>query len=254
MNDSEIKRSVRLLSAVGGVGDDIINEASEQNIRSKAKSRRRAFTAAISGIAACFVLVAAVLAVMRGTWRNDQNNSDLSYAAGSGERSDGPAVDESTQYIAHQISAGVRIVSGAGSLAYRGYDTVCHTVSLILTLDRAAEDIEISFYGRNGAVAVINGSKVSGGLSVTVNGDATAKGIPTVPGTYRIDIDYSEFYLSCRDAGGNVADAARLDGFGTQALGILLVPLRVHGMPEPPASLTVDEFTDIDLGKGQGLY
>lgn len=294
--DYEIKRSDGLLGAVGGIGDDLIAEASEQSVRAAVRKRRRRLGGALSGLAACLVLAVSVGAVLtyggggevgdnaffpeksvpqasspgteavdiRGedgmnavegiesvpsptsetTKKDSHGYEELENSKGNmGNVTDGPG-----GFSAWGFGMGARVINSGGSIAYCGYDTVARTVSLILTLERSADDLEFVFCRVKDTAAVVGSRSISDSLTVTVNGKVIRNGgIPTEPGVYCIDIDYSVFDDICRSAGDLPPESVYVRGFDVQRLEFALAPNRISGMPEPPAADSTDEFFDFDL-------
>lgn len=60
MSDVKMKRIAEFLRGVGGIGDDLIAEASEEELKGHTIRRRVSFRGVCGGIAACLVLAAAV--------------------------------------------------------------------------------------------------------------------------------------------------------------------------------------------------
>ena len=76
MSDVKMKRIAEFLRGVGGIGDDLIAEASEEELKGHTIRRRVSFRGVCGGIAACLVLAAAVFVFPLLMDGNNGGNAD----------------------------------------------------------------------------------------------------------------------------------------------------------------------------------
>lgn len=265
-NEKNIK-AVGLLRAVGGIGDDLIAEAAEDSPAlhaGKARAWRR-LRVAVSAAAACLVLAVGIFAVTIFTrtntgpgpdaWSPDNNNryygeknNEGSMASPSGETvTDGALDDLESMFGRYHYGVGSRIINDTGAIAFSGYDnTNRRTVSFTLQLDRSAPELCFVFARAKDSAATVSDLAATNGIVLTVNGKKTYR-LPTEPGTYNIDIDYSEFDSECVAEGGLPQTWVYFYGFDSHELAFSLGKRKTYGNPEPPDSMYTDEFRNIDL-------
>ncbi len=247
-----------LLAAVGGIGDDIICEASAGAVSNigaiECKKRRRLYTGIIGGAAACFVLVAAVGMVTRQT--PCVNN------ASDGQSINGSAVDRAhlcsdPGYTKNQYGVGSRLIMADGKLqlSYVGY----RPGGVVLKLEIFTSSIDmtqLSFYADSESTGrlvetVVSSHGCAESLKLTVNGQPSVM-LPSEPGTYNIDIDYSELGRDCTIGGNIKFEVSRVDGYhaGVDLINhdsISSIVIDDGTVVETPGSYTADEFTDVAI-------
>lgn len=262
-NEKNIK-AVGLLGAVGGIGDDLIAEAAEDSPalhvgKVRTWSRLRV---AVSAAAACLVLAVGIFAVTiftrtntepgPGAWSPDDKyggkNNEGSMASPSGETVTDGAIDNmGSLFEGYHYGVGSRIINDTGAIAFRGYDnTNRRTVSFTLQLDRSAPELCFVFARVKDSTATVSDLAATNGIVLTVNGKKADR-LPTEPGTYNIDIDYSEFDSECVAEGGLPQTWVYFYGFDSQELAFSLGKHKTYGNPELPDSMYTDEFRNIDL-------
>lgn len=262
-NEKNIK-AVGLLGAVGGIGDDLIAEAAEDSPalhvgKVRTWSRLRV---AVSAAAACLVLAVGIFAVMIFTrtntepgpdaWSQDDKyggeNNEGSMASPSGETVTDGAIDNTgSLFEGYHYGVGSRIINDTGAIAFRGYDnTNRRTVSFTLQLDRSAPELCFVFARVKESTATVSDLAATNGIVLTVNGKKADR-LPTEPGTYNIDIDYSEFDSECVAECGLPHTWVYFYGFDSQELAFSLGKHKTYGNPELPDSMYTDEFRNIDL-------
>lgn len=261
-NEKNIK-AVGLLGAVGGIGDDLIAEAAEDSPALHAGKVRTwsRLRVAVSAAAACLVLAVGIFAVTIFTrtntgpgpdaWSPDnkyggENNESM--ACPSGEIvTDGALDDWVGMFGRYHYGVGSRIINDTGAIAFSGYDnTNRRTVSFTLQLDRSAPELRFVFARVKDSDATVSDLAVTKGIVLTVNGKKVNR-LPTEPGTYTIDIDYSEFDSECVAECGLSQTWVYFYGFDSQELAFSLGKHKTYGNPELPDSMYTDEFRNIDL-------
>lgn len=261
-NEKNIK-AVGLLGAVGGIGDDLIAEAADDSTalhagRTRTWSRLRV---AVSAAATCLVLAVGIFAVTIFTGKNMDRGSDAwspdnkyggknngSMADIAGENAAGDVYDSTENLsVKYHYGVGNRIINDTGWIAFRGYDnTKRRTVSFTLHLDRSAPELRFVFASVEDNAATVGNLAATKGIVLTVNGKKVDR-LPTEPGTYSIDIDYSEFDSECVAEGGLPRTWVYFYGFDSHELAFSLGKRKTYGSPELPDSMYTDEFRNIDL-------
>ena len=119
MSDVKMKRIAEFLRGVGGIGDDLIAEASEEELKGHTIRRRVSFRGVCGGIAACLVLAAAVFVfplLMDGNNGGNADGAPTEELPIDGERDTGATAGSSDTatdgfYAEHIYCVGVRIVT-----------------------------------------------------------------------------------------------------------------------------------------------
>ena len=169
-------------------------------------------------------------------------------ASPSGETvTDGALDNMGGLFSGYHYGVGSRIINDTGAIAFSGYDnTNRRTVSFTLQLDRSAPELRFVFARVNDSTATVSDLAATNGIVLTVNGKKADR-LPTEPGTYSIDIDYSEFDSECVAAGGLPQAWVYFYGFDSHELAFSLGKHKTYGNPELPDSMYTDEFRNIDL-------
>lgn len=247
-----------LLAAVGGIGDDIICEASDGAVSNigaiERKKKRRVYTGIVSGAAACFVLVAAVGMVTRQASNADGNAAgpDINNAVVGIED---PCYDVNGSYTKNQYGVGSRLILADGKLqlSYVGY----RPGGVVLKLEIFTSSIDmtqLSFYAGSESAgrseeAVVSNHGCAASLKLTVNGQPSVM-LPCAPGTYNIDIDYSELGSADTIDGGIQFEVSFGDGYCARVNlinhnSISSIVIDDDTVVETPGSYTADEFIDV---------
>ena len=222
--------AAELLRCMGGIGDDLIIEASAENVRSRfARRRKKSLVTVLGGLAACLLLAVAL------SFPTLVSKPKFSNTGGNGENKWNDRTENSNGMSAYEYGPGTRVMTDLGSLAYCGYGE--NSVSFILTLNEPAENIRFSFLSSD----ITSASAVDSGIRVTVNGVGSPGGaLPSEPGSYEITVDYSDFAASCTASGVDVPGIFTVSGFGRFITGAI----RVEGV-ESPDSFYTDDFSDV---------
>ncbi len=214
MNSNRVIDAEALLRGVGGIGDELIAEAAEINVRSAFSCRRqKRLRAALSGIAACLVLICAASLIRLGGLRSSTNGECASPQGGLiVGPPDAPSAGESVLCM---------VKNERGTLACIGTEGT--SVSFLLTLNKPAgtdesateADDRICIYVElEGKRAVYGGGEASKLLRVTVNDREVRDGdLPSAAGTYRITVDASAFLASLDETGSVERGAAEIITF-----------------------------------------
>lgn len=218
MNSNRVIDAEALLRGVGGIGDELIAEAAEINVRSAFSCRRqKRLRTALSGIAACFVLICVLFLTAALTVRNGRWES----ANGEGVRPSGGLIVGPPDAPSSGESVLCTVENERGTLACMGTDGT--SVSFLLTLNKPAgtdesateADDRICIYVElEGKRAVYGGGEASKLLRVTVNDREVRDGnLPSAAGTYRITVDASAFLASLDETGSVERGAAEIITF-----------------------------------------
>ncbi|MDY4886228.1 MAG: hypothetical protein SO533_01095 [Eubacteriales bacterium] len=230
MSTNNITSAVELLQCIGDIGEDLIIEASAENVRSRfARRKRKSLATVLGGLAACLLLAVALsfpTLVMKPKFNNTGGNEENKW---------NDRTENSNGMSAYEYGPGTRVITDLGALAYRGYGE--NSVSFILTLNEPAENIRFSFVSSD----ITSASAVDSGIRVTVNGVGSPGGaLPSEPGSYEITVDYSDYAASCTASGVDVPGIFTVSGFGRFITGAI----RVEGV-ESPDSFYTDDFSDV---------
>lgn len=260
MSDVKMKRIAEFLRGVGGIDDDLIAEASEEELKGHTIRRRVSFRGVCGGIAACLVLAAAVFVfplLMDGNNGGNADGAPTEELPIDGERDTGATAGSSDTatdgfYAEHIYCVGVRIVTDGASLAYRGYNKY-GSASFILTLGENASVPEFGV-GVSAADAKKHIAGIEGGMRLTVNGESLSL-LPTEAGTYEITINYEHLRKWLRALGEEVPE--RMDVYcfwDGRTYRFLTQRWLVGNLAQTPESYYTDEFTDVSPDGENGLY
>lgn len=252
-----------LLGGIGEISDELIAEASEEEIKKRKKTAaRRRLELLFGGMAACLVLAVTVIFSHIDAFDNafegdpdfERTGNNINGAViDSPEGVGGDAHSDSaitSEYVAVSYGAGTRFVGSSGSLAYVGYTPT--TILLRLELNTAQSEMSISLRKMNEPPSVVDTNGVSDRLALRVNGES-ADALPTAPGMYELELDISEL-----NADGEMDFDFTVNIFGKRIdllySANLTIVVSEDNVIKGPQSFTADAFADVWVDEDEILY